>query len=466
MLKVILIAAFLLVAVEALCPEGCTCNPQTHIKCTKVLLDSVLDNMNENAQHIIITFSNVSSLNTTTLKKFNKLTNITMNYNSIESVGPSAFSFTNNLTYLDLSTNNIESVHQGALTRLNSLRTLILKSNKLSFIHSQLFLRNTMLIFLDLSHNCIQSIHTKIFDKNLHLFWVNLEGNPLILPSDWDSLFKVSLNTLEVSLNDTKWIMVSLSNIPSLKTLKDDTLEDVRVKRAASDFEVWMNMANISSYEKDSFLSTSEKITLSNNLLNKMSRMWNTKNTSLFYDRDRKVVMGNEVKGVPLFAYCVRSSVWIWLSDHVAKYIQSTTIWESCQNLRLNSVSNSAPPTTLQSRIWGLTLSASDMPEVTTETSTTSDVAGDEYSQLCITQQSSLEEDERNIANIIFHISIGVCVIIIVTITVIIIKKAKKSREELGSSSADHYFFFFNARPRSPTREISKRERIIGNKYY
>jgi len=455
MLKVILIAAFLLVAVEALCPEGCTCNPQTHIKCTKVLLDNVLENMNENAQHIFITLSNVSSLNKTPLKKFNRLTNITANYNSIKSVGPSAFNFTNNLTYLDLSSNNIESLHRGALTWLNSLRTLILKSNNISSIHPQLFLHNTMLIFLDLSHNCIQSIHTKTFDRNVHLFWVNLEGNPLLLPTDWDLLFEVSLNTLEVSLNDTKWIMVSLSNIPSLKTLKDDTLEDVRVKRAASNVEVRMNMSNISSYEKDSFLSTSERIILNNNLLNKMSRMWNTENTSLFYDRDRKVVMGKEVKGVPLFAYCVRWSVWIWFSDHMAKYIQSTTTWKSCQNLRLNSVSNSAPPTTLQSKIWGLTLSASDMPEVTTETSTTSEE--DEYSQLCITQQSSLEEDEKNIANIILYISIPVCVIITVMITVIIIKKAKKSREELGSSSADHYFFFFNARPRSPTREISKR---------
>jgi hypothetical protein len=314
-----------------------------------------------------------------------------------------------------------------------------------------------MLIFLDLSHNFIQNISTKTFDNNVHLCWVNLEGNPLLLPSDWDSLFKVSLNTLEVSLNDTKLIMVSLSNIPSLKTLTDDTLKDVRVKRAPSNFEVRMNMANISSYDKDSFLSTSERITLNNTLLNKMSRMWNTKTTSLFYDRDRKVVMGNEVTGAPLFAYCVRWSVWIWLSDHMTKYIQSTTIWKSCQISRLNSVSNSAPPTTLQSKIWGLTLSASDMPEVTTEASTTSDVAEDEYTQLCI-QQSSLEEDERNITNIILYTSIPVCVIIIVMITVIIIKKAKKSRQELGSSSADHYFFFFNARPRGPTREISKRE--------
>jgi Leucine-rich repeat (LRR) protein len=458
MLKVILTAALLLVAAEALCREGCTCNPHTHIKCTKVLLDNVLENINENAQHIIITFSNISSLNTTPLKKFNKLTNITMNYNSIESVGPCAFSFTNNLTYLDLSSNDIESVHHGALTRLNSLRTLILKSNNVSSIHPQLFLNNTMLIFLDLSHNFIQSIHTKTFDKNVHLCWVNLEGNPLLLPSDWDLLFKVSLNTLEVSLNDTKWIMVSLSNIPSLKTLTDNTLEDVRVKRAASNFEVRMNMANISSYDKDSFLSTSERITLKNNLLNKMSRMWNTKNTSLFYDRDREVVMGNEVTGVPLFAYCVRWSVWIWLSDHMTKYIQSTTIWKSCQILRLNSISNSAPPTNLQSKIWGLTLSASHMPEATTEASTTSDVAEGDYSQLCITQHSSLEEEERNIINIILYISTPVCVIIIVMITVIIIKKAKKSREELGSSSAEHYFFFFNARPRSPTREISKRE--------
>jgi Leucine-rich repeat (LRR) protein len=456
MLKVILIAALLLVAAEALCPEGCTCNPQTHIKCTKVLLDNVLENMDENAQHIIITFSNISSLNTTPLKKFNKLTNITVNYNSIESVGPSAFSFTNNLTYLDLSNNGIESLHHGALTRLDYLRTLILKSNNISSIHSQLFLHNTMLIFLDLSHNFIQNIYTETFDKNVHLCWVNLEGNSLLLPSDWDLLFKVSLNTLEVSLNDTKLIMVSLSNIPSLKTLTDETLKDVRVKRTASNFEVRMSMENVSSYDNDSFLSTSERIILNNNVLNKMSRMWNTKNTSLFYNRDQKVVTGNEDKDVPLFAYCVRWSVWIWFSDHMTKYIQSTTSWRPCQILRLNSVSNSAPPTTLQSRIWGLTLSASDIPEVTTETSTTSDVA--KYSQLCITQQSSLEEDERNFTNIILYISIPVCVIIIVTITVIIIKKAKRSREELGSSSADHYFFFFNALPRSPTREISKTE--------
>ena len=456
MLKVILTAALLLVAAEALCPEGCTCNPQTHIKCTKVLLDKVLENMNENAQHITITFSNISSLNTTPLKKFNKLTNITVNYNSIESVGPYAFSFTNNLTYLDLSSNGIESLHQGALTRLDSLRTLILKNNNISSIHQQLFLHNTMLIFLDLSHNFIQNIHTKIFDKNVHLCWVNLEGNPLLLPSDWDLLFKVSLNTLEVSLNDTKLIMVSLSNIPSLKTLTDDTLEEVRVKRTASTSEVRMSMENISSYDNDSFLSTSERISLNNNVLNKMNRMWNTKNTSLFYNRDRKVVTGNVVTDVPLFAYCVRWSVWIWFSDHMTKYIQSTTSWRPCQILPLNSVSNSAPPTTLQSRIWGLTLSASDMPEVTTETSTTADVA--EYSQLCISQQSSLEEGERNFTNTILYISIPVCVIVIVTITVIIIKKAKRSREELGSSSADHYFFFFSALPRSPTREISKTE--------
>jgi len=78
MLKVILIAALLLVATRALCPEGCTCNPQTHTKCINVLLDNVLESMNENAQHIIITFSNISSLNTTLLKKFNKLTNITI----------------------------------------------------------------------------------------------------------------------------------------------------------------------------------------------------------------------------------------------------------------------------------------------------------------------------------------------------------------------------------------------------
>jgi len=455
MLKVILIAALLLVAAEALCPEGCTCNPQTHIKCTKVLLDNVLENMNENAQHIFITLSNVSSLNKTPLKKFNRLTNITANYNSIKSVGPSAFNFTNNLTYLDLSSNNIESLHRGALTWLNSLRTLILKSNNISSIHPQLFLHNTMLIFLDLSHNFIQSIYTKTFDKNVHLCWVNLEGNPLLLPSDWDLLFKVSLNTLEVSLNDTKLIMVSLSNIPILKTLTDDTLEGVRVKRTASNFEVGMNMENISSYDNDSFLSTSDRIKLNNNMLNKMSRMWNTKNTALFYNRNWKVVTGNKNTDVPLFAYCVRWSVWIWFSGHMTKYIQSTS-WRPCQILRLNSVLNSAPPTTLQSKIWGITLSASEMPEVTTESSTTSDVA--EYSQLCITQQSSLEEDERNFRNIILYTSIAVCVITIVMITVILMKKAKRSREELGSSSADHYFFFFNALPRRPTREISKTE--------
>jgi hypothetical protein len=456
MLKVILIAALLLVAAEALCPEGCTCNPQTHIKCTNVLLDNVLENMNENAQHIIITFSNISSLNKTPLKKFNKLTNITVNYNSIKIVGHSAFSFTNNLTYLDLSSNNIESLHQRALTWLNSLRTLILKSNNISSIHPQLFLHNTMLIFLDLSHNFIQSIYTKTFNNNVHLCWVNLEGNPLLLPSDWDLLFKVSLNTLEVSLNDTKLIMVSLSNIPSLKTLTDDTLEDVRVKRTASNSEVTMNMENISSYDNDSFLSTSERITLNNNMLSKMSRMRNTKDTAMLYNRDRKVVTGNKDTDVPLFAYCVRWSVWIWFSGHMTKYIQSTTSWRPCQILRLNSVSNSASQTTLQSKIWGLTLSASDMSEVTKKTSTTSDIA--QYSQLCITQRSSLEEDERNFTYIILYISIPFCVIIIVMFTVIIIKKVKRSREELGSSSADHYFFFFNALPRSPTREISKTE--------
>jgi Leucine-rich repeat (LRR) protein len=448
MLKVILIAALLLVAAEALCPEGCTCNPQTHIKCTNVLLDNVLENMNENAQHIIITFSNISSLNTTPLKKFNRLTNITVHYNSMKSVGPSTFSFTNNLTYLDLSSNHIESLHQGALTWLNSLRTLIIKSNNISSIHPQLFLHNTMLIFLDLSHNFIQSIYTKTFDKNVHLSWVNLEGNPLLLPSDWDLLFKVSLNTLEVSVNDDKLIMVSLSNIPSLKTLTDDTLEDVRVKRTASNLEVRLNMENISSYDNDSFLSTSERITLNNNMLNKMSRMWNTKDTALFFNRDRKVVTGNKDMDVPIFAYCVRWSVWIWFSGHMTEYIQSTTSWRPCQILRFNSVSNSASPTTLRSKIRGLTLSASDMPEVTTETGTTSDFT--EYSQLCIT----LEKDESNFTNIILYISIPVCVIIIVIFTVIIIKKAKRSREELGSSSADHYFFFFNALPRSPTREI------------
>jgi len=102
------------------------------------------------------------------------------------------------------------------------------------------------------------------------------------------------------------------------------------------------------------------------------------------------------------------------------------------------------------------------MSEVTTETSTTADIA--EYSRLCTTEQTSLEEDEANFTNIILYISIPVCIIIIVVITVIfiiiiiIIKKAKKSREELGSSSADHYFFSFNALPRSPTRGISKTE--------
>ena len=151
--------------------------------------------------------------------KFTKLSNITANYNSIKNVGPSVFNFTNNLTYLDLSNNNIESLHHGALTRLNSLRTLILKRNQILSIHPQLFLRNTMLIFLDLSPNCIENMHSNTFDKNVHLCWVNLEGNPLLLPSNWILLFKVSLNTLEISLNDTKWIVVSLSNIPSLKTL-------------------------------------------------------------------------------------------------------------------------------------------------------------------------------------------------------------------------------------------------------
>jgi hypothetical protein len=450
MLKVIPIAALLLVAAEARCPEGCTCGPQTHIKCTKVLLDNVLENMNENAQHLIITSSNISSLNTTLLKKLNRLTNITMIHNSIKIVGLSAFSFTNNLTYLDLSSNNIESLHDGALTRLNFLRTLVLKSNNISSVHPQLFINNTMLIFLDLSHNFIQSIHTKTFDKNEHLCWVNLEGNTLLLPSDWNLLFKVSLNTLEVSLNDTKLIMVSLSNIPSLKIIMDG----VRVKRTAPNSEVGMNMEYISSYDNDSLLSASEKITLNSNMLNKMRRMWNTKNTSLFYNEDRKVVTGNKNTDVPLFAYCVCWSVWIWFSDHMTKYIQSTRSCKPCQILLLNSVSNSAPPTTLQSEILGLTLSASDIPEVTTETSTTSHVT--EYSQLCITQQSSIEEDERNFTNIILYISIPVCVIIIVMITVFIIEKTKNSREELGSSSADHYFFFFNALPRSPTREISK----------
>lgn len=370
----ILIAALLLVAAEVLCPEGCTCSLQTHMKCTNVLLYIVLENMTENAQHIIITSSNISSLNTTPLKKFNILTNITMNYSSIKSVGPSVFGFRNNLTYLDLS-NNTESVHHGTLTRLNSLRTLLLKSNQISSIHPQRFLHNTMLMFLNISHNCIESTHSKSFDKNVHLCWVNLEGNPLLLPSDWVLLYKTSLNTLEISLNDTKLIMVSLSDIPSLKTLADDTVGEVRVKRTASNLEVMMNMENMSSYNNDIFLSTSERITLNKNLLNKMSGMWNIRNTSLFYKRDRKVVTGNKDTDVSLFAYCVRWSIWIWFSDHMTKYIRSTTSWNPCQILPSNSISNSAPPTTLQSKIWGLTLSASDMPEVTTETSTTSDVA-------------------------------------------------------------------------------------------
>ena len=63
-----------------------------------------------------------------------------------------------------------------------------------------------------------------------------------------------------------------------------------------------MNMENMSSYGNYSSLSTSERMTLNKNLLNKMSRMWNTKNTSLFYNRGRKVVTGNEDKDVPLFA--------------------------------------------------------------------------------------------------------------------------------------------------------------------
>jgi NADP-dependent 3-hydroxy acid dehydrogenase YdfG len=57
----ILIAALLLVAAEVLCPDGCTCSLQTHMKCTNVLLDIVLENMTKNEQHIIITSSNISS---------------------------------------------------------------------------------------------------------------------------------------------------------------------------------------------------------------------------------------------------------------------------------------------------------------------------------------------------------------------------------------------------------------------
>jgi len=133
-----------------------------------------------------------------------------------------------------------------------------------------------MLIFLDIRHNCIENIHSKTFDKNVHLSWVNLEGNPLLLSSDWVLLFKVSLNILEIYLNDTKLIMISLSNIPSLKILTDDTVEGVRVKRTASNPEVTMDMENMSSHNNDSFLSVSERITFNKNLLIKMSRMWKT----------------------------------------------------------------------------------------------------------------------------------------------------------------------------------------------
>jgi len=77
------------------------------------------------------------------------------------------------------------------------------------------------------------------------------------------------------------------------------------MKRTASNLEVMMDMENMSSYNSGSFLSTSERITLNKNLLNKMSRMWNTKNTSLFYKRHRKVVTRSKDTDVPLFAYSV-----------------------------------------------------------------------------------------------------------------------------------------------------------------
>lgn len=459
MLKVILIATFLrLVAAEALCPEGCSCNTETRINCTNVLLDRVLENMNDNAQHIIISFSNISSLNTKPMKKLNKLTNITMNYNSIKRIGPSVFNFTNNVIYLDLSSNNIESLHNAALTPLDDLRILMLNSNKISSINPQIFRHNIKLIFLDLSYNFIESINTNTFDKNVHLCWVNLEGNPLIVPSDWNLLFKDSLNTLEVSVNDTNWIMVSLSNIPSLKLLTDDTHEKVRVKRTASNSEVRMNMENFSSYENDTFLSNGERIALNNNLLNKMSKMWNTRYRSLLYNRDRQVVTGNEFTGNPLFVYCVHWSVWFWFSDHMT-YTESTIRWKPCHILSLNSTSKPPPSTTLESKIWGPPLPTSDMTAVPTATSTTTDVA--ENSQQCITEQSSLDADDRNFTNIVLYISIPVCVIIIVVIvTVIVVKKGKRSRGELGTSSADQYFFFFNAFPRSQASEISKEEGV------
>lgn len=456
MLKVILIATVLrLVAAEALCPERCSCNPQTHIKCTNVSLDRVLENITGDAQHMIISFSDISSLNTTPMKKLNKLTNVTMNYKSVKLVGPSVFNFTNNLTYLDLSSNDIESLHHEALTRLNELRILILKNNKISFINPQLFLHNTKLIFLDLSHNVIESIHASTFDKNIHLCWVNLEGNPLILPSDWYLLFKVSLNTLEVSVNDSEWIIVSLANIPSLKVLTDGAHEEARVKRTASNSGVKINMKNFSSYENDSFLSKSERITLNDNLLNKMGKMWNTKYGSLSYNRDRQVVRGSRVMDNPLFIYCVHWSVWFWLSDRMTTYTQSTRSWKLCEILHSNSISNPPPSTMLQSKIWELTSPTSDTTEVPTVTSTLAYVA--EVSHLCITEQPSLVEDNRNFTSIILYISIPACVIIIVVIvTVIIIKKAKRSREELGTSHADQYFYFFNAFPRSQASEISK----------
>jgi Leucine-rich repeat (LRR) protein len=248
-----------LVAAVASCPVGFSCTTETEINCTRAELKTVPDNLSENARNIIISLNNISFVNSTQFKKLKNLKSLIMSYNAIENIDPSVFHFTNKLTVLDLSYNKIECIKRSALTWLTDLRTLSVKPNRISSVDARLFRNNTNLTILDLSDNFIQTINTRIFESNCHLFCVNLEGNPLIFPSDWNLLLKLSLNTLEVARIDTNYVMVSLLSIQRLKELMHNGGDNC------------VEVLRFVSYENVTFLNEKERTALRNILLNKLN---------------------------------------------------------------------------------------------------------------------------------------------------------------------------------------------------
>jgi Leucine-rich repeat (LRR) protein len=294
------------------CAEMCLCSSGT-VNCSNTSLVKITFNLEEDTEVLDLSYNLIEILN----NEFFSNTDVTY------------------VTSIYLNDNSIRSLEPEAFRLFAALKHLYLQNNEINSLHPSSFESNTNLITLDLSGNILTRVDPNIFQGNHLLSWVNLMRNSLNISTISSTIFRFSLNTLDIEIcKNPKYSINSFQNIPILKKF---------------------NLTESKMFSVETFMSYQntelQEISSENHVFSKLSKLGFGGSSEFRYDEIHEIIFTQTNSS--LICFCARLSAWFWCYEqtfqctiHISDIYSLLNCKETSRGTSNISTSSPVAPTT------------------------------------------------------------------------------------------------------------------------